>query len=266
MNPEVVTYWILFFYCVVCGLAVGSFLNVVIYRLPQGQNIAVPGSHCPRCQTPIWAIDNIPILSYLWLRGRCRHCDVAIHWRYPLVEAVNGLLWALIFLAQGPTPHAVVYMIIASGALAGGLIDYEHMILPDPINFGGMALGIAAAIAGWLPLSLPESLLGGLFGYLFLYVVYKGSLIVYGREGLGYGDVKYLAMVGFVLGWELSLMVVLLGALTGAMVMSALIAMGIHKREDYFAFGPFLVPPTFVAMIFGDGLVNWYFAFTPGLL
>jgi leader peptidase (prepilin peptidase) / N-methyltransferase len=240
------------------GLAIGSFLNVFIHRYPRGESLLLPGSHCPICQTPIAWYDNIPVVSYLFLRARCRHCSVAIAWRYPAVEAANGLLYLLLFIRFGPTLPTPLYCLLGSACLAVACIDFDEMIIPDIITYSGVVTGLLAAALGWLPITAWQALLGVVFAVLFLGSIYLGSLVLLHKEGLGQGDIKYLAMVGAFLGLEAAAMTVFLGAILGTVITLTLIGLGLHKRENYFPFGPFLVAATLLVLFFGADILDWY--------
>ncbi len=223
-------YWIGAAACL--GALVGSFLNVVIYRLPRGESLVTPGSHCPACDTPIRPWHNLPVLGWLWLRGRCRDCGARISARYPLIEAVTALLFAAVVWRFGPTPSAAIAMVFAAGLVAAAGIDFDHRIIPDSISLGGLALGLSAVPAirvleGAAPAeawshSLAGALLGGglLWSVGFVHARLSAAM---GRQfphwpdeegyprpsqadywywfpGMGFGDVKLLAMIGAVLG------------------------------------------------------------------
>jgi leader peptidase (prepilin peptidase)/N-methyltransferase len=230
------------------GLAVGSFLNVVIHRVPRGESVVRPGSRCPRCETPIAGYDNVPVLSYLWLRGRCRHCGSRISWRYPAFELATGALFAAIAWRYGPTLEALLFMGFGAALVAAAAIDFEHQIIPDEISLGGLAAGLLllpglAWLAGGSPLAaLGEALLGALLGGGSLWAVgfaHARISAALGRSfehwpgegealprpgsldywtwfpGLGFGDVKLLAMIGAWLGVVGVVQTILAAALAG---------------------------------------------------
>jgi len=230
------------------GLAVGSFLNVVIHRVPRGESVVRPGSRCPRCETPIAGYDNVPVLSYLWLRGRCRHCGSRISWRYPAFELATGALFAAIAWRYGPTLEALLFMGFGAALVAAAAIDFEHQIIPDEISLGGLAAGLLllpglAWLAGGSPLAaLGEALLGALLGGGSLWAVgfaHARISAALGRSfehwpgegealprpgsldywtwfpGLGFGDVKLLAMIGVWLGVVGVVQTILAAALAG---------------------------------------------------
>lgn len=238
------------------GAVIGSFLNVCIYRLPARESLVRPGSRCPRCKTPIAWYDNVPILSYLWLRGRCRSCRAGIPWRYPLVEALNAAGYGLIAWRFGMTVTAFVYMLLFSALLVVSCIDLDHMIVPDRITLPGIALGL---IAGTFLLPRWWDSIGGLvLGGGLLYVMAWISPYLFGKEGMGGGDIKLLAMIGAFLGWQQVLLTVIVGGLAGAVVGVALIGARVMPRGAYIPFGPFLSLGAVVAMLYGTELLAWY--------
>ncbi len=202
---------------VLFGLAVGSFLNVCIYRVPLGKSIVHPGSACPRCRGMLAWHDNIPLLSYLWLRARCRHCATSISPRYPLVEAANGALWGGIVLHFGAVPVAVLYAGFASAILALVLIDLEHHLLPNAITLPGVAVGLGAS--AFNPLVTPVSAIAGAaMGYGLPWAIGQTYRLLRGREGIGMGDFKMLAMVGSFLGWQGVLFSLGMGSILGTLI------------------------------------------------
>lgn len=245
------------------GALIGSFLNVCIYRLPRHESIAWPGSHCPACSHPIVWYDNIPLLSYLILAGRCRHCAVRIPLRYPIIEGLNaigyvGLLW---FFGLGwPT---VAYGLLYSALLVVAGTDLSHKIIPNVITFPGIALGLLSA-ATILPLGLVNGLIGLLVGGGILWLLAWASPYLFGKEGMGGGDIKLLAMIGAFLGWKPALMTIMVGSFLGSLVGVSLIAARVIKREDYIPFGPFLVCGALVALFFGQSILDWYLGLLAG--
>lgn len=241
------------------GALIGSFLNVCIYRLPARESLAQPGSRCPQCQTAIAWHDNVPILSYLWLRGRCRRCRAPIAWRYPLVEALNAAGYGFIAWRFGGTATACVYALLFSVLLVVTFIDLDHMIVPDRITLPGMALGLVVGTA-----LLPQwwDSIGGLaLGGGMLYGMAWISPYLFGKEGMGGGDIKLLAMIGAFLGWQQVLLTLIVGGLVGAGVGAALIGARIMTRGAYIPFGPFLSLGAVVAMLYGTEILDWYGAF-----
>lgn len=239
------------------GALIGSFLNVCIYRLPRQESIAWPGSHCPQCAHPIAWYDNIPILSYVVLGGRCRHCRVPIPFRYPIVEILNaigyvGLLWFF-----GPSWAVVAYGVLYSALLVVAWTDLSHKIIPNAVTFPGIIVGLICAVTV-LPLGLLNSLLGILVGGGILWLLAWASPYLFGKEGMGGGDIKLLAMIGAFLGWKPALMTIMIGSFLGSLVGITLISARVIKREDYIPFGPFLVCGALVALFFGQSILDWY--------
>jgi leader peptidase (prepilin peptidase) / N-methyltransferase len=242
------------------GLAIGSFLNVVIWRVPRKESVVRPPSHCPQCETPIRPADNVPVLSWLMLRGKCRHCGNPIPIRYPLVEAGNGVLFAAVAARFGASWELPAYLVLTASLLAISLIDLEHFIVPDritsPLTVSALALLGLAAVAeanGW---RFGRALLGGLAYFAFLLLLN----ILY-PKGMGMGDVKLAFSLGLYLGW-LGWGQVFLGGflafLLGAGVGLALIATKVKSRKDVVPFGPFLALGALLTILSGDPILRWY--------
>ncbi|MDA0804027.1 MAG: prepilin peptidase [Proteobacteria bacterium] len=269
------------------GLLIGSFINVVIYRLPimlertwQEQisesrselssetfNLAVPRSRCPTCSAQLSAIENVPVLSYLALRGRCRHCKSAIPRRYPLVELGASLISVLIVMTFGYTLSALAYLIFAWCLLTLSLIDLNHYLLPDDITLPLLWLGLLVSATGLgLPeVSLSDSVVGAAAGYFSLWSLFWAFLFATGKEGLGYGDFKLLAALGAWLGWQALLPILLLSSLTGAVIGLALIAFGGRERGAPLPFGPFLAVAGFSMLVWGPKILAIYTDLFSGL-
>jgi leader peptidase (prepilin peptidase) / N-methyltransferase len=278
--------------CLVLGLAVGSFLNVVIYRLPlmldrewraqcaelagpdshsttaaaaEPFNLLVPRSACPACKAPIGALENIPVLSWLFLRGRCAHCGAPISLRYPLVELLTGVLSACVAARFGFGFAALAALVLTWFLIALTFIDIDHQLLPDgltlPLLWLGLTLSLWSPPGGTaLPVDVRSSLIGALAGYLSLWSVYHLFRLVTGKEGMGYGDFKLLAALGAWLGWQMLLPVILMAAIVGAAVGIVMLAIRRQSRATPIAFGPFLAAAGWLALMFGHGLVGRYFA------
>ncbi|HHQ48739.1 MAG TPA: prepilin peptidase [Acidobacteria bacterium] len=225
------------------GAVVGSFLNVVIHRVPRRLSIVRPGSHCPRCGAAIRWYDNVPIVSWLLLRARCRSCGAPISIRYPLVEAAAGLLAVATVVRWGLTLPGLEVILFAWTSLALGLIDLEHKLLPDVLTVPSILLGLALAFAGGIATPL-ESVLGAAVGAgipAFIIVAYKA---LRGIEGMGWGDVKYLAAIGAVTGIEGCLWILIAGAVLGALTGVGLILAGRGGGKTELPFGTFLAAAT----------------------
>lgn len=241
------------------GLVVGSFLNVCIYRLPRKESLNWPGSHCTACSRPLSWYENVPLVSWLVLRGRCRTCGVAIPVMYPLVEAVTGVLFLSAFLFYGPTPLLVVRLLFACAMVILFVIDLRHRILPNIITVPGMVIGFVASL--WLPPGWMASLIGLAAGGGVLFLVGEAYYRVRGAEGMGMGDVKMLAMIGAFLGWPLMLLTLILASLVGALFGMLMMATGRGGMQAALPFGTFLAVGALVAAVAGDPIIGWYLGF-----
>ncbi|WP_456369650.1 prepilin peptidase [Thermodesulfatator atlanticus] len=223
------------------GSLIGSFLNVCAWRLPREESIIRPGSHCPKCGTPIKWYDNIPIVSYLFLRGKCRYCKEPISLRYPIVELFTGLLSLAVFLRFGLAPAYLGFFVFCAALLLVSLIDLDHQIIPDEISLPGILVGLAFSL--YNPLTTPlDALLGALCGAGGLYLLAEFYYFLTKREGLGGGDLKLLAMIGAFLGVKSLIPVVFIASLVGAVIGISLSIFYRIKEKRTFAipFGPFL--------------------------
>lgn len=236
----------------VFGLLVGSFLNVVIARVPEGRSVWAPRSACPRCGALIGWYDNIPLISFLVLRGRCRGCRTPIPWSYPIVEAATGGAFALSYALFGPTLDFVVAAILLGALIAITAIDLRHQIIPDVITLPGIVVGFLASLAStridWLDSLIGIAVGGGIF--LVIILVSGG--------GMGGGDMKLGAMLGAFLGWKLGLLALLLGVLSGGVVAIALLLFGRKGRKEAIPFGPYLALGGALALLWGDPILTWY--------
>jgi len=277
--------------CVVLGLVVGSFLNVVIYRLPvmlerqwraqcaetSGEanaatvpaavparfNLVVPRSACPSCRAPITALQNIPILSWVLLRGRCARCGAAISVRYPIVEVLTGVLCGAVAWKLGFGGPALAALVFTWFLIALTFIDIDHQLLPDsltlPLMWLGLALSLFGAQAGApAPVDIRSSLIGAIAGYVSLWSVYHLFRLLTGKEGMGYGDFKLFAAIGAWLGWQMLLPVILIAALVGAVVGIVTLTVRRQHRSTPIPFGPFLAASGWLMLMFGQGLVAGY--------
>ena len=244
-------------YVAAVGLVIGSYLNVVIHRLPREESTVLPRSRCPRCGAPLRALDNLPLLSFLLLRGRCRQCQAPISWRYPLVEAMTGILFVGALEAFGLTWHAAAAAAFGSALIALAGIDLEHFLLPDAITLPGIAVGLLISLfADWI--HWREALLGAALGGGGLWLLAQLWVLLRHEEGMGLGDVKMLAMVGAFLGWQGVIVTVFLGSLAGAVVGLSLIAAGRLDLGSRLPFGVFLAGGAMVALFAGPALVARY--------
>jgi len=239
------------------GAVIGSFLNVCIYRLPRSMSIISPGSHCPHCGKPIVFYDNIPILSYLFLKGKCRNCNTLISFKYPLVEFLNTILYLLVFWKFGYAFSTLFFFSFCSALLIVTFVDLEFRIIPDSISLPGIIVGfIASFFSKWIsPLdSLMGIFLGG--GFLFLVAVFYEKVMK--KEGMGGGDIKLLAMIGAFLGWKSIPFVILVSSFLGACV--GMLVIFIRKKDTKYAipFGPFLSLAAILYLFVGPPLIRWY--------
>jgi leader peptidase (prepilin peptidase) / N-methyltransferase len=239
------------------GLIVGSFANVCIHRLPERRSVVTPRSRCPRCEAPIGAIDNVPVLSYRALRGRCRRCREPISPRYPLVEAANGAMYLVLARLYGPTPQAAVAMALVTALLVLSLIDYDHQLLPDAVTLPGIAVGLAASLLPGPPTPLGAAAAAA-GGYLAFLAVAKAYERTRGIEGLGEGDWKMTAMLGAFLGWEKLLLTVFAATLGGTLVGLALMAFGGRTSRHALPLGTFLGIAGIAVVFTGQPVLDWY--------
>lgn len=263
MSPLTETMWMYPGIALLVGILVGSFLNVAIHRLPRQESLVWPGSHCPACGAALSALENVPLLSYLFLRGRCRRCGVPIAARYPIVEAVNGLTYGVIVWYFGLGWQSVIYAALFSALLVISYIDLDHQIIPDVITLPGIGVGVLAAVTV-LPLGFLDSVLGLLLGGGVLFGLAWISPYLFGKEGMGGGDIKLLAMIGAFLGWKPVVLTMLIGAIVGALVGVTLIAFKVLRRDQYLPFGPFLALGAIISMFFHEELFSWYVGFIIG--
>ena len=262
------------------GLAIGSFLNVVIYRLPKMMeaewraqcaelagrepepasrfNLLVPGSHCPSCKTPLRVRDNVPLISYFASSGKCAHCGAAISARYPIVEALTGALSALVAWRFGLSWQAVGGLVFVWALIALAFIDLDTQLLPDSITQPLLWLGLILNM-GNAYTDLKSAVIGALAGYLSLWTVYWVFKLATKKEGMGYGDFKLLAAVGAWLGWTLLPFTILASSMVGAVVGIALILFGGHERSKPIPFGPYLSAAGAAALLWGDAVTRTYF-------
>jgi leader peptidase (prepilin peptidase) / N-methyltransferase len=279
----------LFVLCGLVGLVVGSFLNVVAYRLPimmelvwrrQREELAEepfepppharegrfdlwwPRSACPNCGTPISALQNVPVLSYLWLRGKCAACGAAVSKRYPVVEATAALASLVVAWMFGPTWATPAALLFTWALIALALIDFDTKLLPDavtlPLMWAGLLLSLIEVDGAPLFADLRSSVIGAAAGYLSLWAVYHLFKLATGKEGMGYGDFKLLAALGAWLGWQLLPLVILLSAAVGSIVGIALIVLRGRSRQATMPFGPYLAAAGWIALLWGPDLVDWY--------
>lgn len=266
----------------VFGLIIGSFLNVCILRIPAAESIVLPPSHCPKCGTAIKPYDNIPVVSWLVLAGRCRKCKTRISPMYPIVELATGLLFLACYLAFGLTAEALKWAVFAALLIVLTITDLRERILPDNVNFLGLGLGLLLSLftrptdgtALWLAnrifaypppepaLSFADALIGAAAASGLLWLVAEGYFRARGREGMGLGDVKMMAMAGAFLGLQRGLLTILLGSLLGSVIGVLVIAIGRKGRDFELPFGTFLGAGAILVVFFGSAAIGWYRTFS----
>ena len=247
----------------VFGLVVGSFLNVCIYRLPRGQSLASPPSRCPRCERRLRWSHNIPVFSWIALRGRCSYCRAPISIQYPIIEIVTALVWVLVVWMTPVGWLLAARLLLATALIVLFMIDLEHQLLPNVITLPGIVIGFAFSFV--VPPGPVDSLLGIVVGGGVLYSIAAAYYLLRKEEGMGMGDVKMLAMVGAFLGWRAVLLTLVLSSFAGAVIGIAM--MGLQKGDLRYAlpFGTFLALGTLIAMLFGEAMLGWYLGFYPTL-
>lgn len=263
------------------SLMIGSFLNVVIHRLPimlerdwqaeyhsyfDGEpkaaptapyNLMVPRSCCPHCDHPIGALENIPLLSWLWLKGRCRACKAPISARYPLVELLTALLSVAVAATLPPGWGALAALALTWTLVALTFIDLDKMLLPDQLTLPLLWAGLLFNLLGGFA-SLADAVIGAMAGYLVLWTLYWAFKLLTGKEGMGYGDFKLLAALGAWLGWQALPIVLLLSSLVGAVIGIGLILLRNHHQGKPIPFGPYLAIAGWIALLWGDSITRWY--------
>ena len=247
------------------GLVLGSFANVAIHRLPRmvmqdedtSYNLGHPASHCPHCQTPLRWFHNIPLLSFMGLKGRCAFCHVHIAWRYPLVEFGCAMLWALCAWHWPNLESAICWALFSTGLLSLALIDWETTLLPDALTQPLIWLGMLASLQGWIDTPLPHSVAGAMVGYLSLWSLAYVFQRLTQKEGMGAGDFKLLAALGAWLGPWLLWPVVLMASLAGVFVGLILKSRAKLREGGYLPFGPFLAAAGAIAAYWGQSMLDW---------
>lgn len=239
------------------GLIIGSFLNVCIYRIPREESIAFPSSHCPTCDTSLKWYDNIPLVSYIFLRGKCRYCRTKISIKYPMIELLNALIYLLLFYKFKLSIDFLFYALIASTLIVVTFIDLKEMIIPDRLVITILILSILHKTLNYIvyktPINLIDSMLGILLaGGLFLIIV------IISNGGMGGGDVTLIGSLGFVFGLKYILLTIFLSFCLGALISIGLLGFKIKTRKDPIPFGPFIVLSFFIVLLYGDSIIDLY--------
>ncbi len=264
----------------IIGLLVGSFLNVVIYRLPiimqrewrkdcieylqmeaeeEGEpfNLSLPLSRCPRCQSPIKAYQNIPVISYIFLKGQCANCKNPISLRYPLIEAFTAITSIIVAGHFGYTPQAAFALVLTWVLIALSFIDIDHQLLPDSITLPVLWIGLALSLFD-VYTDTQASIIGAIAGYMVLWTIYQGFKLVTGKEGMGYGDFKLLALFGAWLGWQTLPLIILLSSLVGAVIGITMIIFAKRDHNIPIPFGPYLAAAGWLALLWGNDINRLY--------
>lgn len=273
---------LIYTFIAILGLTLGSFLNVVIYRLPimmfrqwraecsetfdvdlkpdhslPDVNLCNPPSQCPHCHTPIKFYHNIPVISFLLLKGRCAHCQTAISWRYPIIELVTAILSLMVIWQVGFNLQGMAVLVFTWFLIAMTVIDIDHQLIPDSLSLSLLWLGLALN-AFWFFVSPTDAIIGALAGYLSLWSFVHLFKIITGKQGMGHGDFKLFAAFGAWLGWQPLLLIILLSSFVGAIVGIGSILFKFTERGAPIPFGPFLAIAGWISMLWGNQIINWY--------
>jgi len=250
------------------GAAIGSFLNVVIYRLPAKLSLLYPPSRCPVCHHQLGKTENVPIVGWLWLRGKCRHCRTPISPRYPMIETVTAVVFVAVYCQFGVSVSTVAYWGLLSWLIALSLIDYDTMTLPNSLTQSGLILGLGyQVVEGWhqgnswqtaIPQQVMTGIIGAVLGIWLFDIITGVASSVLGQTAMGGGDAKLAAMIGAWLGWKLLLVGCFLACAVGALVGGGAIALGMLSRRDPMPFGPFLALGGAIAVFYGETLISAY--------
>lgn len=285
--------WFFPLFATLFGLLVGSFLNVVIYRLPimmekewkkdcidcfpdlapkettdkkeEVFNLSLPRSRCPKCQTQIKFYDNIPVISWLLLKGKCRQCSNPIRFRYPAIELLSGLMCLTVAYVLPFSYFAVAAILFTLALIALTFIDIDTMLLPDQITLPLLWSGLYLALVEWSSVSLVDSVIGAMAGYLILWSIYWGFKLLTGKEGMGYGDFKLLAALGAWLGWQQLPLIILLSSVVGAIIGIIMLRAQKQGMDKAIPFGPYLAIAGWVCLLWGHHISDWYFHSILGL-
>ncbi len=258
---------ILYLYIAFLGAIIGSFLNVCIYRIPKEESIVKPSSRCPSCGTPIKFYDNIPILSYLFLRGKCRYCNAKLSIRYPLIEILNAVLYVIVFSRFGTgSPWVLaVYFVFVSTLIVIFFIDIDHQIIPNSITYPGIPLSVILG-ATILPdpflryelLGVKASLIGFLVGGGSFYLIAVIGKMILKKDAMGGGDIKMMAMIGGIMGWKGIILTTFVGSLFGSIVGVSLIMLKGREFGSKIPFGPYLAFGSLISLLWGQDILVWY--------
>lgn len=239
------------------GLLIGSFLNVCIYRIPKSESIVFPGSHCPVCNHNLKWYDNIPLFSYLTLKGKCRYCNTKISPQYPLIESLNAIIYLLLYFYFGYSINFIFYALISSVLIVITLIDLKEMIIPDILVLIILGLAIIYKILNYFIYGLSPEILNSIGGLLLAGGLFLAIVLLTGG-GMGGGDVTLIGALGFVLGVKYILLTIFLSFILGAVISMVLLWTKLKTKKDPIPFGPFIIMAFFITVFWGDILVYWY--------
>jgi leader peptidase (prepilin peptidase)/N-methyltransferase len=244
------------------GAMIGSFLNVCIFRIPKEESIVFPASHCQKCLKPIAWHDNVPVISFVVLKGKCRNCSQKISWQYPFIELITGLLFVLFYSTFGISLQGVVYLIFSLALLVCTVIDWHHQIIPDAITLPGMVLGLVISAAFpslhgqdvfWK--GLLSAFLGLLVGGGFLYASAVAAEFFLKKEAMGGGDIKLLGLIGTIIGWQGSVWTIFVSSVLGSILG---LWLRFTQKKEYFPFGPAIAAAAFIYLFYGQRAISWY--------
>ena len=249
----------------VFGLVVGSFLNVCIHRLPRNESVVSPPSHCPKCKKRLAWYDNIPLFSYVALRGKCRHCSQKISPCYSIVEFLTALIFVLLYVKFGLSVTLLIFMVLSAVLIVATFIDFEHYVIPDILTLPGIGLGLLLSFlypsllhtfSRWE--GLLNSVLGAFWGFVSLLVIGLLGTWVFKKEAMGGGDLKLLAMIGAFLGWRQVFLIIFISSLVGSIVGLTLVSLNLKKRLEYIPYGPYLALGALIALFVGEEIMGLY--------
>ncbi|TFZ40675.1 prepilin peptidase [Soehngenia longivitae] len=241
------------------GLAIGSFTNVLIYRLPREESIVFPGSHCPNCNHELMWYDNIPLISYFFLKGKCRYCKEKISIRYPLLEFFNGIIYLSFFITYGFTLEFIYLSLLTSFLISITIIDLKHQIIPDGLVVSVLGLNILYKIGNYFMYGISFEFLDSLFGLLAGAGIFLLILLI-SRGGMGGGDVTLVGALGFSLGLKNTILMILLSFIIGAVISIILLVFKIKSMKDPIPFGPFIIVAFYLSYFFSDIIISFYFS------
>lgn len=239
------------------GLLIGSFLNVCIYRIPKDESIAFPASHCPKCNTRLKWYDNIPVLSYLTLGGKCRYCKDTISSQYPIVETLNTIIYLILFYFFHLSLDFIFYALISSTLIVITFIDLKEMIIPDVLVLVVLGLSIIHKSLNYFIYNIPFNIVNSLLGTLIAGGIFL-LIIVLSKGGMGGGDVTLIGALGFILGVKYILLTIFISFMLGAIISLGLLASKIKTKKDPIPFGPFIILAFFIVLLYGESLIGWY--------